>query len=316
MEKYLVTGGAGFIGSNIVETLLARKKKVRVLDNFLTGKKENLAPFLNKIELIKGDIRNKKTVSQALKGVDYVMHLAALPSVIRSVDNPQLSNDINVCGTLNLLEACKASKVKRFIFSSSSSVYGGRAPLPVKENCLLCPISPYGVSKLTGEYYSRIFYELYGLETISLRYFNVFGPRQNPSSQYAAVIPKFITAMLQNKNPVIFGDGEQSRDFTYVSNVVAANIKACTVPKKALGKAFNIACGQSINLNQLVSLINSILNKKIKSSYTKERAGDIKHSLAANQEAKKYLKFEPAVTFEQGLKTTAKWFVTHNRGLK
>ncbi|MFC2140584.1 SDR family oxidoreductase [Candidatus Auribacterota bacterium] len=308
MEKYLVTGGAGFIGSNIVETLLKKNKNVKILDNFLTGKKENIELFAKEVELIEGDLRDKSAVKRAVQDVDYVIHLAALPSVPRSVKNPLLSNDINISGTLTLLEGCKEAKVRRLVFASSSAVYGGRAPLPVKESYATSPISPYGLTKLCGEHYVRLFYELYGLETVSLRYFNVFGPRQDPKSQYAAVIPKFITAILKDDSPTVFGDGEQSRDFTFVANVVEANIKACEAGKEALGKSFNIACEQSLSLNQLLSLINKKVGKEVKAIYTYARSGDIKHSLASIEEAEKYLNFKPLVSTEEGLSKTIEWF--------
>ena len=226
--KFLVTGGAGFIGSNIVEELLKRGYSVRILDNFSTGRRENIKEFLNDIELIEGDIRSYHTVQKAVKGIDVILHQAALPSVPRSINDPITTNEVNVGGTLNILDAAKDAGVKRIVFASSSSVYGDNPVLPKHEGMLPNPLSPYAVSKLTGEHYMRVFNKLYGLETISLRYFNVFGPKQDPNSQYSAVIPKFIKAIKEDRKPIIYGDGMQSRDFTYVANVVEANILAAT----------------------------------------------------------------------------------------
>lgn len=312
MSVYLVTGGSGFIGSNIVRALLERKQSVKVLDNLLTGRKENIEDILHDIDFIEGDIRNEDDLDVALSGVDYVIHLGALPSVQRSVQNPYRSNDINVNGTIKLLDACKKHDIKRLVFASSSSVYGGRAPLPVKEEYKTEPISPYGLCKLTGEHYLRLYFELYGLETVALRYFNVFGPRQNPDSQYAAVIPKFITAMINDESPVIYGDGKQSRDFTYVDNVIEANILACTTTADVAGKVFNIACGKSIDLNELVDVINKALGKNIKPIYDADRKGDIKHSLASAQKAYEIMGFEPVCSVESGLEKTIEWYVANS----
>lgn len=312
MSTYLVTGGAGFIGSNIVRTLLERSQEVKVLDNLLTGRKENIEDVLDKIDFIEGDIREDADLDKALSGVDYVIHLGALPSVQRSVQNPYRSNEINVSGTIKLLDACRRHDIKRVVFASSSSVYGGRAPLPVKEEYKTEPISPYGLCKLTGEHYLRLYFELYGLETVALRYFNVFGPRQNPDSQYSAVIPKFITAMINDKSPVIYGDGKQSRDFTYVANVIEANILACTTTGDVAGKAFNIACGESIDLNDLVQYINDALGKDISPIYEVARSGDIKHSLACADKAKDAMGFEPVCSVSDGLKKTIEWYISQN----
>src|SRR3989338_6840139 len=251
MAHYLVTGGAGFIGSNIVEELVKRGEKVRVLDNFITGKMENLKSFLDKIELIEGDIRDREVLKKALNGIDFVLHQAALRSVPKSVENPFLTNDINVFGTLNLLMAAKEAKVKRLVYASSSSAYGDAKRFPQKETDLPVPISPYGVSKLAGENYCVVFAKTLGLETVSLRYFNVFGPRQNPESKYSAVIPMFIFKMLRGESPLVDWDGKQSRDFTYVANVVEANLRACVAPGVS-GEVFNVACGQTTSIIDIV----------------------------------------------------------------
>ncbi len=246
MSLYLVTGGAGFIGSNIVERLVRQGERVRVLDNLSTGKRENLVSWLDRLELIEGDIRDVETVHGAMAGVDYVLHQAALPSVPRSVADPLASHQVNATGTLNVLPAARDAGVKRLVYASSSSVYGDSPTLPKQEEMPTNPISPYAVSKLAGENYCRVFFRVYGLETVCLRYFNVFGPRQDPTSQYAAVIPRFITAMLDGRRPVIYGDGRQSRDFTYIENVVEANLLACQA-KDVAGEVLNIACGESFS---------------------------------------------------------------------
>ena len=243
MSIYLVTGGAGFIGSHIVETLVKKGQKVRVLDNFITGKKEHLSKVMDKIELINGDIRNVKTLEKSLKGVTYVLHQAALRSVPRSIDDPVSSNDVNITGTLLLLQQAHAAKVKRVVIASSSSIYGDNPALPKKESQLPSPISPYAVSKICDEYYCQVYTKIFGMETVCLRYFNVFGPKQDPESEYAAVIPKFITAALTGRTIEVHGDGLQSRDFAFIDNVVSANLLACTA-KNASGKSFNIACGE------------------------------------------------------------------------
>lgn len=305
---YLVTGGAGFIGSHIVEELVRRGEKVKVLDNFITGKRENIAAFLDMIELIEGDIRDFKTCRQALDGVDYVLHQAALPSVPRSIEDPLLTNEINVKGTLNLLLTAHEAKVKRFVFASSSSVYGDDPQLPKKEGSEGMPLSPYAASKFVGEKYCQVFSGIYGLETISLRYFNIFGPRQDPFSQYAAAIPLFITKILTNESPEIFGDGEQSRDFTYVANVVEANLRAVEAPPQAVGGVFNIACGERTTVNALAKEITKLVGISRGPIYAEPRPGDIKHSFADISQARKVLGFEPAVSFRQGLKKTVAWY--------
>jgi nucleoside-diphosphate-sugar epimerase len=310
MVTYLVTGGAGFIGSNIVEELVRRGERVRVLDNFCTGKRENIASFLGDIELIEGDLRNLDTVRQAVEGVDYTLHQGAIPSVPKSIDNPLDTDESNVRGTLNLLVVARDAGVKRVVCASSSAVYGDTPTLPKTEEMKPAPLSPYAVSKLAGEHYCQVFYQVYGLETVALRYFNIFGPRQDPTSQYAAVIPKFVTAMLRGERPVIYGDGEQSRDFSYVTNVVQANLLAATIPGVG-GQVFNIACSQGYNLLELVATINRILGTDITPVHTAPRVGDIKHSLADISKAGKMLGYQVEVEFEEGLRRLITWYEEH-----
>ncbi len=311
MVFYLVTGGAGFIGSHIVEELLKRGEKVRVLDNFSTGKRENIAPFLKEIELIEGDIRESKIVKKAMKGVDYVLHQAAIPSVFRSIKDPITTNEVNVLGTLNILMAAKEARVKKVVYASSSSVYGDTPTLSKREDMKSFPLSPYALSKLAGEEYSKLFFSLYGLETIILRYFNIFGPRQDPASQYAAVIPKFISSLLNGERPTIYGDGKQSRDFTYISNAVRANLLAATLKIKE--GVFNIACGKRITVNELVKGLNGIMNMNIEPLYTDPRPGDVRHSQADISRAGKVLGYKVEVDFEEGLKQTVDWFHSQER---
>ncbi|MBW2005586.1 MAG: SDR family oxidoreductase [Deltaproteobacteria bacterium] len=302
MPTYLITGGGGFIGSNIVEELVKRGEKVRVLDNFSTGKRENLLPFLNTIELVEGDVRSYHIVREAVEGVDFILHQAALPSVPRSIKDPLTTNEVNVVGTLNILNAAKDEGVKRIVFASSSSIYGDLETMPKTEDMLPKPLSPYAVSKLAGEKYCQVFTRLYGLETVALRYFNVFGPRQDPTSQYSAVIPKFIHAIRNGQSPTIFGDGEQSRDFTFVENVVQANLLACEEGHEDIsGEVFNIACGKRITINTLVNSINEILGTDVKPVYADARPGDVKHSLANIGKAQQFLGYKVKVDFYEGL---------------
>lgn len=307
MANYLVTGGAGFIGSNIVEELVRRGESVRVLDNFMTGKRENLTPFLSKIELIEGDIRDRSSCERGVKGVDFVLHQAALRSVPKSVDDPFTTNDINVAGTLNLLMAAKSAGVKRVVYASSSSAYGDAKIFPQKESHLPAPISPYGVAKLAAEHYCVTFAKTFGLETVSLRYFNVFGPRQNPESKYSAVIPAFIFSMMKNESPVVDWDGKQSRDFTYVANVVEANLKACTA-KGVSGEVFNVACGTTNSVIDIVNTLNSIMKTKIRARYAPKRSGDVRSTYADISKMKRLLGIKKMVGFEEGLRLTVKWF--------
>ncbi len=299
---YLVTGGAGFIGSNIVKEILNRGQKVRVLDNFSTGKRENIHQFMTNpdFELIEGDIRSFHIVRDAVKDVDFILHQGALPSVPRSINDPITSNDVNILGTLNVLEAAREFNVKRVVYASSSSVYGNNPTLPKEESMKIAPLSPYALTKYAGERYCQIYTQIYGVETVCLRYFNVFGPNQDPNSQYSAVIPKFINIMRSGKQPIIYGDGEQSRDFTYVANNVQANLLACTA-ENAAGNVYNIACNERYTLNDLVDLINKYLGTDIKPVYQDDRLGDVKHSLASIEKAKKDLGFNVIRTFEEGL---------------
>ncbi|HTO93903.1 MAG TPA: SDR family oxidoreductase [Bacteroidota bacterium] len=306
-QRFLVTGGAGFIGSNIVGELIRRGMAVRVFDNFSTGRRENLREFGDAPEIFEGDLRSYHAVREAVAGVDVVLHQAALPSVPRSVRDPITSNDVNTNGTLNLLHAAREAGVHRLVYASSSSVYGDAEELPKHEGMAPNPLSPYAVSKLAGEYYCRVFARVYGLETVCLRYFNVFGPRQDPGSQYSAVIPKFITAMLRGEAPVIYGDGEQSRDFTYVSNVVEANLLAASVDCEP-GLALNCACHERTSLNVLVERLNQILGLTIRPVYRERRTGDIQHSFASIDRARGVLGYAPAVGFVEGLEKTVAWY--------
>jgi nucleoside-diphosphate-sugar epimerase len=295
-KRALVTGGAGFIGSHLVDELLRQGWRVRVLDNLLTGKRDNLNSAircgLSIFELVEGDVRNYEAVRAAMEDIDVVFHEAALPSVPRSIKDPIISNQVNVNGTLNVLCAAKEAKVKRLIYASSSSVYGDNPESPKHEEMVPNPLSPYAVSKLAGEKYCQVFSGVYGLHTVSLRYFNVFGPRQDSNSQYAAVIPKFIKSMMNNERPTIYGDGEQSRDFTYVDNVVLANILGATVECDA-GVVMNCACHSQVTLNNVVHELNSILEKDINPVYAAPRSGDIKHSYADMAKAEEVLGYRP-----------------------
>jgi len=307
MAVYLVTGGAGFIGSNIAAELVKQGEEVRVVDNLSTGKRQNIAGIEKDIHLFEQDITDLEAIRPAFEGVDYVLHQAALPSVPRSVEDPIATTQANVNGTLNVLVAARDAGVERVVYASSSSVYGQNPDLPKHESMRPQPISPYAASKLTGETYAAAFYEVYGLETVSLRYFNVFGPHQDPASQYAAVIPIFVSRMLDGKPPMMFGDGEQSRDFSYVANVVHANLCAAQAVRAA-GHVFNIACGQRSTLNQLVEYLNEILGTDFEPEYTSERPGDVKHSLADISAAQEVLGYQPQVDFREGLDLAAQWY--------
>lgn len=318
MAGYIVTGGAGFIGSNIVEELVRQKGlsgkgvahkvgRIVVLDSFITGKMENIKPFLNKIDLVKGDIRDRNTLRKAFKGIDYVIHQAALRSVPKSVDDPFTTNDINISGTLNVLYEAKAAGVKRVVYASSSSAYGDARRFPQHETDTPSPISPYGVSKLAAEYYCTTFARTFGLETVSLRYFNVFGPRQNPESKYSAVIPMFIFKILKGEPPAVDWDGKQSRDFTYVSNVVEANLKACTA-KGVSGESFNIACGSTTSVIDIVNELNKILGTNVRPVYKPKRAGDVRKTWADVSKMRRLLGIRDVVSFKEGLRKTVEWF--------
>lgn len=307
MNKYLVTGGAGFIGSHIAAELVKKGHQVRIFDNFSTGKRENISSFLDDIELVEDDLREYKACRKAVEDVDFVLHQAALTSVPHSIEDPLLTNEINITGTLNLLLASRDAKVQRLVFASSAAIYGDDPSLPKVEKMEGLPISPYALSKRVGEMYCRVFSQLYGLSTVCLRYFNIFGPRQDPHSQYASVIPNFIGKMLKEEKPLVFGDGEQSRDFLYVSNVVDANILASNASEVS-GEVFNIAGGEETTINSLVKELNRILNKKIEPAHDDPRHGDIKHSVADISKARKMLKYEPTLSFSDGLKETVRWY--------
>lgn len=307
MACYVVTGGAGFIGSNLVHALVGAGHEVRVVDDFSTGKRANLDGLENTVHLFEGSICDKALVTDAMKGADYCLHQAALASVPRSVEDPLESNRINVDGTLSVLLAARDGGVKRTVFASSSSVYGNNDTLPVSEDLPVAPISPYGVSKAADELYARTFADLYDMEIVALRYFNVFGPRQDPKSQYAAVIPLFITRMLQGESPLIHGDGEQSRDFSFVENIVAANLLACEAEGKIAG-VYNLACGASTSILNLVESLNNILGTNIKPEHGPAREGDIRHSWADISRAEEAFGFSPHVGVEEGLQQTVAWY--------
>jgi UDP-glucose 4-epimerase len=307
MEKYLVTGGAGFIGSNICRDLVSQGCFVRVLDNLLTGKRSNLAGIMDRIEFVEADMGDPAAARAAMKGIDVVLHQGALPSVPRSVDDPAATHRHCVDATFTLLLTARDMGIKRFVYAASSSAYGDTPRLPKVETMLPMPLSPYAVGKLVGEHYCSVFYNVFGLETISLRYFNVFGPHQDPASQYAAAIPAFVMAILKDEPPTIYGDGEQSRDFTYVDNVVHANLLAARA-KHTAGEAINIACGQAVTLNEIIAMINTSVGKNVKPVYTDRRAGDVMHSLADIKLARKLIGFKPRVSFEQGLRKAIAWY--------
>lgn len=309
MAIYLITGIGGFIGSSLARALLARGEQVRGVDNFATGKKENLGEISDRIDLREADICDPDVIRAACAGVDFVFHEAAIPSVPKSVLDPLGSNRANVDATVNVLVAARDAKVKRVVYAASSSAYGDTPTLPKHEAMSPDPISPYAVAKLASEHYMISFYRCYGLETVSLRYFNVFGPRQDPSSPYSGVLAKFITLMLHGEQPTIFGDGEQSRDFTYIDNVVEANLLACHAPaNRAAGQVFNVATGRRVTLNETFKLLQGLTSFKGEPKYGAERGGDIKHSLADNSKAKEALGYEPKIAFEEGLRRTVEWY--------
>ena len=308
MSRFLITGGAGFIGSNLAEAITARGDSVVILDNFSTGKRENLAMFDGRVDIIEGTITDIEDCHRAIMGCDYVLHQAALASVPRSVADPAATNEANINGTLNMLIAARDAGVKRFVFAASSSAYGD-APVPVKtEDLTPAPLSPYAIQKYTGEMYCKAFYDLYGLETVALRYFNVFGPRQDPKSQYAAVVPLFVTTILKGESPTIYGDGDQARDFTYIENVVQGNLCACTAPKEAAGQVFNTACGTQTSVNDLAKMIMEVLGVTVPITYAPDRVGDVKDSLADISKAERLLGYKPAVHFREGLERAIEWY--------
>ena len=307
MAVYVVTGGGGFIGSHIVENLVRQRNTVKVIDDFSTGKRGNVEAFKNDVEIIEADLAETKNLTQFLKGTEYVIHQAAIPSVPKSILDPLKSHNANVNGTLNLLLACRDAGVKRVVYASSSSLYGDSPTLPKNESMMPNPLSPYGAQKLFAEMYCQVFTKAYGLETVSLRYFNVFGPRQDSTSQYSGVLALFIPAVLQGRRPTIYGDGLQSRDFTYVQNVVEANLLACKVPGIG-GQVFNVACGERITVNSMLHQINKIVGVDISPVYAEPRSGDIKHSQADITRAREHLGYEPKVSFEEGLRATVEWY--------
>ena len=314
MSTYLITGGAGFIGSHIVDELVRRGEKARVLDNFSTGKRENLSLAIGRardaVDVIQGDIRDGDAVQHAMQGVDYVLHQAALASVPQSVADPLQTNQVNVAGTLNVLLAARETGVKRLVFAGSCAVYGNSDALPLQETELTQPLSPYAASKLAGESYCRAFYETYGLPTVILRYFNVFGPRQDPASQYAAVIPKFITALLRGESPTIYGDGTQSRDFVSVANVAQANLMACECDG-AIGQVINIACGEQHTLLDLHRELVSLTRMDLRPIFAPARTGEVKHSRAAIDKAVQVLGYKADATWREGLRQTLAWYTRH-----
>jgi nucleoside-diphosphate-sugar epimerase len=299
MAKYLVTGGAGFIGANLVAALVRLGHQVRILDNFSTGLRANL-PTASNAEVLEGDVRSYHIVREAVDGVDFVLHEAALPSVPRSVRDPITTNDVNINGTLNVLNAARDAKVKRLVFASSSSVYGDNPVLPKHEGLVPAPLSPYAVSKLAGEQYCQVYTSLYGFDTVMLRYFNVFGPHQNPQSEYAAVIPRFMQQIANGESPVIFGDGRQTRDFTFVENVVAANLAACE-RDRIQGRVFNVATGTQVSLLELVGSLSALLRREVQPRFSPARPGDVKHSYASVASAREALGYVPSIDLKTGL---------------
>jgi UDP-glucose 4-epimerase len=315
MAVYLITGIAGFIGSSLARELLHRGEQVRGVDNLATGKRENLTEILELIDFREADILDLDAIKSACTGVDYVLHQAAIPSVPKSVLDPIGSNRANVDGTVNVLVAARDAKVKRVVYAASSSAYGDTPTLPKHERMTPDPISPYAVAKLASERYMISFYRCYGLETVALRYFNIFGPRQDPSSPYSGVLAKFITQMLAGQQPTIFGDGEQSRDFTYIDNAVEANLLACTAPAEVAGNVFNVATGRRVTLNETFKLLQKLTSYAGSPIYGAERGGDIKHSLADISAAEKHLGYKPKVSFEQGLQQTVDWYRSQGKAV-
>ncbi len=305
--RYLVTGGAGFIGSNIAKALVHHGDKVRILDNFSTGRRQNLKEIESDVEVIEGDICDFWVALDACRDIDFVLHQAALPSVNRSVENPLTANHVNINGTLNMLECARRNGVKRFLFASSSSVYGDTPTLPKTEDMLPAPMSPYAVNKITGEYYLGVYSDLYHMPCVAFRYFNVFGPNQDPNSHYAAVIPKFINALLADEQPTIFGDGLQSRDFTYIDNVVDGIIHACEM-KTVVPGVYNLACGGQYTLNDLLKVLNELIGKNIKARFDEARPGDIKHSFADVSKVERVLGIRPTIGFREGLEKTIAFY--------
>ncbi|MDB4906541.1 MAG: UDP-galacturonate 4-epimerase [Gemmatimonadetes bacterium] len=311
--RFLITGGAGFIGSHLVEHLLERGEDVVVLDDFSTGRRSNVSQFLDRITLLEGSITDESRCRQAMKGVDFVLHQAALSSVPRSVNDPRSSHEVNATGTLNLLVAARDEGVKRFVYAASSSAYGNTAELPKHEGMPSRPLSPYAVAKLAAENYCRAFFLTYGLPTVALRYFNIYGARQDPNSQYSAVIPRFITAAMQEKAPMIFGDGEQTRDFTYVGNAVVANMLACAAGSSAFGEVFNVGCGDRISVNELWRQIRELVGANVEAVYETGRAGDVRDSLASLARSRELLGYHVATPLEEGLRLTVSAYLAEAR---
>ena len=306
--RYLVTGGAGFIGSQLVEHIVGACHEVVVVDNFSTGKRENLTPFLDRIDVIEGTLLDAETCARAVRGADYVLHEAAIPSVPRSVADPVGSHEANTTGTLNILMAARDAKVKKFVYAASSSAYGDTAELPKHEQMLPRPLSPYAAAKYCGECYCRAFTHTYGLPTVSLRYFNIFGPRQDPTSQYAAAVAKFIASAMKQEDPTIYGDGEQTRDFTYVANAVEANMRACQAPEEAHGDVFNVGCGDRISINDLWQRISELTGTRARAQHSERRAGDVRDSLASLAKTERVLGYKPVVDLNEGLLRTIAFF--------
>jgi UDP-glucose 4-epimerase len=307
MANYLVTGGAGFIGSHLVTNLVDRNHSVRVLDDFSSGKRANLQPVADRIDLHEGDMRNPEVCRAACDGIDVVFHLAAIPSVPKSVETPEASHNANINGTFNVLTAARDGKCRRVVYAASSSAYGDTDVSPKHEGLRPIPLSPYAVQKLTGELYCKAFTECYGLETVAIRYFNVFGPRQDPASQYAAAIPAFVTAILRDTSPTVYGDGEQTRDFTFVDNVVHGNVLAAEA-ERTDGQAVNVACGESISVNRVIARINELLGTNVQPNHVEPRAGDVRHSTASIDLARTLFGFEPTVRFEEGLSRAIEYY--------